>query len=151
MSKQLVSQIDIDATAEQVWEVLTDFAAYPVWNPFIVSAVGAAEVGSRVTRRMQPVDARAVTLRPTVLEATPGRRLRWRGRLGIAGVFDAEHVFTLTSRHDGGVTVTQAEDFTGLLVPFMAGSLDRHTHPAFVAMNQALKARAEEAMASQRG
>ena len=81
MSKQLVSQVDIDATAEQVWKVLTDFAAYPAWNPFIVSAVGAAEVGSTVTLRMQPIDARAVTLKPTVLEATPGYRLRWRGRL----------------------------------------------------------------------
>ena len=79
MSKQLVSEIEIDATAEQVWEVLTDFAAYPAWNPFIVSAVGSAEVGTTVTLRMQPVDARAITLTPTVLEASPGHRLRWRG------------------------------------------------------------------------
>jgi hypothetical protein len=151
MSKKLVSQIEIDATAEQVWEVLTDFAAYPTWNPFIVSAVGAAEAGNTLTLRMQPVGARAVTLKPTVLEAARGHRLRWRGRVVIPGVFDAEHVFTLTSRGDGGVILSQAEEFTGLLVPFMAGSLDRHTLPAFVTMNEALKVRAEEAMASQRG
>ena len=100
---------------------------------------------------MQPVGARAVSLTPTVLEASPGQRLRWRGRFGVSGVFDAEHVFTLTSRDDGGVTLSQTEEFSGLLVPFMAGSLDRHTLPAFVAMNEALKVRAEEAMASQRG
>ncbi len=100
---------------------------------------------------MQPVDARAVTLTPTILEATPGQRLSWRGRLWIPGIFDAEHAFTLTSRDDGGVTLDQVEAFTGLLVPFMAGSLDRHTLPAFVTMNAALKVRAEEAMASQRG
>jgi hypothetical protein len=151
MSKQLASQIEIDATAEQVWEVLTDLAAYPSWNPFIVSAVGSAEVGGTVTLRMQPVDARAVTLKPTILEATPGHRLRWRGRLGVTGVFDAEHVFTLTSRDDGGVTLCQVEEFTGVLVPFMARSLDRHTLPAFVTMNEALKARAEQAMASPHG
>jgi hypothetical protein len=151
MSKQLVSEIEIDATAEQVWEVLTDFAAYPAWNPFIVSAVGSAEVGSTVTLRMQPVDARAITLTPTVLEASPGHRLRWRGRLGVSRVFDAEHVFTLTTRDDGGVTLCQAEEFTGVLVPFMAGSLDRHTLPAFVTMNEALKVRAEQAMASRHG
>ena len=151
MSKNLVSQIEIDATAEKVWDVLTDFAAYPTWNPFIVSAVGVAEVGSRVTLRMQPVDSRAVTLKPTVLEVTPGHRLRWRGRLGITGIFDAEHVFMVTPRHGGGVTLRQTETFTGLLVPFMAGSLDRHTLPAFVTMNDALKARAEQALASRRG
>jgi hypothetical protein len=113
--------------------------------------VGAAEVGSMLTLRMQPVGAGAVTLKPAVLEATPGHRLRWRGRLGIAGVFDAEHVFTLTSRDDGGATLNQAEEFTGLLVPFMAGSLDRHTLPAFVKMNEALKVQAQQAMASRRG
>lgn len=150
MSKQLVSQIDIDATPEQVWEILTDLAAYPEWNPFIVSAVGAAEVGTTVTLRMQPVDARPVTLTPTVVEATPGHRLRWRGRLFIRGIFDAEHVFTIESRN-GGVSVSQVERFSGLLVPFLARSLDRHTLPAFVKMNEALKARAEQAMASQRG
>ena len=38
-----------------------------------------------------------------------------------------------------------------LHAPDQAGSLDRHTLPAFVQMNEALKSRAEEAMASQRG
>jgi hypothetical protein len=151
MSKQLTSQIEIDATAERVWEILTDFATYPAWNPFIVSAVGAAEVGTRVTLRMQPVDARMVTLKPTILEASPGHRLRWRGRLGVSWVFDAEHVFTIERRTDAGVTVSQVERFTGLLVPFLAGSLDRHTLPAFVRMNEALKGRAEAARVSPRG
>jgi hypothetical protein len=151
MNRKLVSQIKIEATAERVWEVLTDFSAYPAWNPFIVSAVGTAEVGSTLTLRMQPVEARAVTLKPTVLELAPGHRLRWRGRLWIRGIFDANHVFTIESQDDGGVTVSQVEEFTGLLVPFLAGSLDRHTLPAFVKMNDALKVRAEHAKASQRG
>jgi hypothetical protein len=38
-----------------------------------------------------------------------------------------------------------------VLVPFMARSLDRHTLPAFVAMNEALKQRAERAVAPRRG
>src|SRR3712207_3688059 len=38
MVKRLLTDIDIDATPERVWEVLTDLAAYPAWNPFIVRA-----------------------------------------------------------------------------------------------------------------
>jgi carbon monoxide dehydrogenase subunit G len=29
MGKQLTSHIDIDATPERVWQVLSDFASYP--------------------------------------------------------------------------------------------------------------------------
>ena len=33
--KELHSEIEIDASAERVWGILTDFASYPEWNPFI--------------------------------------------------------------------------------------------------------------------
>ena len=151
MTKQLASAIGIDASPERVWQVLTDFGAYPEWNPFIVRAEGRPEEGVRLTVRMEPVGARAVTLTPTVLEAVEGRRLRWSGRLWIPGIFDAEHVFSLEPRADGGTRLGQTELFRGVLVPLMAGSLDRHTLPAFVAMNEALKQRAERAVASRRG
>ena len=151
MSKSLVSQIDIDAGPERVWQVLVDLAAYPEWNPFIVRAEGKLEEGSRLTLRMQPVGARGVTLRPTVLEATAGHRLRWLGRIAVPGIFDAEHVFTIQAREGGGTRLVQSEEFRGLLVPLMARSLDRHTLPAFGAMNEALKQRAEHAGVPRRG
>jgi hypothetical protein len=144
MSKQLRSQIDIDATPERVWQVLSDFGSYPQWNPFIIRAEGQAQPSSRLLMRMQPVGARGVTLRPMVVEATPGHRLRWLGKYGVRGIFDAEHCFTITVRDQGGVRLVQDENFTGVLVPLIARSLDRHTQPAFEAMNAALKHRAEQ-------
>ena len=143
MAKQLRSEIDVHATPERVWQVLTDFAAYPQWNPFIVRAEGDARRGGRLTLRMQPAGGRATTFRPTVLEAAQGRELRWLGRLLVPGLFDGEHRFTIRPLGDGQVRLVQQEDFRGLLVPLLAGSLDRRTLPAFEQMNQALKRRAE--------
>jgi hypothetical protein len=151
MSIELRTSIDIAAPPERVWEVLTQLAAYPGWNPFIVRAEGTVAVGERLSLRMQPVGARQVTVRPTVLEATPGRRLRWRGRLGFPGVFDVEHVFTISGRAGGGVRLVQEEQFRGVLAPLMAHSLNQHTLPAFQVMNQALKERAERTPATRSG
>jgi hypothetical protein len=146
LRKHLASHIAIDATPAQVWTVLSDLTAYRDWNPFIVDADGIPEVGARLMLRMQPVGGRALTLRPTVLEAEVGRRLRWRGKVGVPGIFDADHLFTLEAREDGGVHLGQEETFSGVLVPFFARSLDRGTLPAFRAMNEALKQRVEQAL-----
>jgi hypothetical protein len=143
MAKQLRSEIDIDATAERVWQILTDFDAYPDWNPFLVRASGRPRQGERLNLRMQPVGGRAMTFRPTVIEASPGRRLRWLGRLLAPGIFDGEHSFTIEAVGEGKVRVIQEEQFRGILVPLLWRSLQRRTLPAFEQMNLALKQRAE--------
>jgi hypothetical protein len=148
MSKELFSSIDISAPAEKVWEVLVDFAAFPVWNPFITQAEGRLEIGGRLTLRMQPVNGSAVTLRPTVVEVVDRQRLRWQGRLGLPGLFDADHLFIVEARGAAHSRLVQQEHFSGLLVPFFRSSLDRGTLPAFHAMNTALKGRAEKATAT---
>jgi hypothetical protein len=145
MSKQLYTEIDIDATPEQVWQVLTDFDSYPQWNPFMTRASGTPVQGERLTIRMQHEGGRAMTFRPTVREAHPQRRLRWLGRLLVPGIFDGEHSFTIEPLDNGGVRFIQQEDFRGALVPLLAKSLDRRTLPAFKRMNQAVKRRAEQA------
>lgn len=144
MPKQLRTQIDIQATPERVWQILTDFDAYPQWNPFMTEATGIASRGERLSIRMQPDGGRAVTFRPTVREAAPGHRLSWLGRLLLPGIFDGEHSFTIEPLPEGGVRLTQQEDFRGVLVPLLAKSLDGRTLPAFERMNQALKLRAEQ-------
>ncbi|MBI2494818.1 MAG: SRPBCC domain-containing protein [Candidatus Rokubacteria bacterium] len=84
-------------------EVLTDFPAYPAWNPFIRRIAGAARPGARLAVHIQPAGGRGMTFRPTVLVAEPDRELRWRGRLLVPGLLDGEHAFVIEPRGDGGV------------------------------------------------
>ena len=142
MSKQLRAVVDIDRTPQQVWPTLVDFASYRRWNPFIIDADGTASVGARLTLRMQPVGARAITLKPIVEQVVNERRLQWVGRLAVPGLLTARHTFTLQPR-DGGCRLVHEEIFTGLLAPIIGRSLDQHTLPAFTAMNAALKTEVE--------
>jgi hypothetical protein len=146
MTAELRTFVDIDATPERVWQVLTDLPSYVEWNPFITRAEGTFVVGERVSVSVPPVNAFVQPrLRPTVLEMAPCRRLRlWSrlDRLGVPGLFNVEHTMTLTD-HDGGVRLWQQDRFGGLLTPLLIRSLNRHRLTAFNAMNAALKARAE--------
>jgi hypothetical protein len=146
MTAELRTFVDIDATPERVWEVLTDVPAWPEWNLFIASAEGTFVVGRRLSLSMPPVNALLrVTLRLTVLEVTPCRRLRFRlrlAKLGLPGLFDADHTLTIAA-HDGGVRLWEEARFRGLLVPLLTRSLNRENLPAFNATNTALKKRTE--------
>lgn len=140
--RHVQSEITIDATPEQVWAVLTDFAAYPDWNPFISRISGSLEVGRKLTVRMQPPGGRGMTFKPTVQAAEPGQHLGWLGRLIMPGVFDGAHEFVLTPTADGRTDLLQRETFSGILVALLARTVDQ-TSIGFDQSNQALKSRVE--------
>lgn len=141
--KELRSEIEIQATAERVWQVLSDFSSFPEWNPFIRQAEGETKAGSQLKVHIQPSGAKGMTFRPIVTSAQPSEELRWLGRLIMPGLFDGEHIFTIERLGAGGVRFVQREVFKGLLVPLFARKLDTETRRGFDEMNEALKRRAE--------
>jgi hypothetical protein len=143
MKKQLHSTIDIDASPEQVWAVLTDLGRWSEWNPFLTSASGEVAEGSRLRIRFSPPGGRSITMRPRVTAVEPGRTFEWLGHVGVPGIFDGRHRFELRPT-GAGTTLTQAESFGGYLVRLMARSLDAQTAAGFAEMNKALKRRAEQ-------
>src|SRR5690625_7268302 len=86
----LHTEIEIDASPERVWAVLSDFASYPQWNPFIKSISGTPRQGERLRITIQPGSGKGIRLSPVVLTADPGRELRWLGHLLLRGIFDGE-------------------------------------------------------------
>jgi len=146
--KELRSEIEINASVERVWHILTDFASFPQWNPFIRRASGEPKAGEQLEVTIQASGARGMTFHPTVLKTELNRELRWLGRLRVPGLFDGEHIFTIERLDTDRVRFTQREIFTGLLVPLRGQRLDRDTRRGFKEMNQALKKRAEQSRSS---
>src|SRR4051812_27357319 len=92
---------------------------------------------------VQPDGGRAMTFKPTLLVADPGKQLRWRGHFLVPGIFDGEHYFEMTPHGDDQTRFVHGERFSGLLVSMAKSALEGGTRAGFVAMNKALKARAE--------
>jgi hypothetical protein len=141
--REIVTATEINASAERVWELLTDFAAFPQWNPFVRKASGRVEEGAQLELFFQPPGKRGMTIRPVLLRVQPARELRWRGRLGASWLFQGEHVLLIEAVDRGRVRFVQREQFTGLLVPLLWRSFAPATHSGFQEMNRALKELAE--------
>ena len=141
--RTITSTIELDATPEEVWAVLTDSSAYPDWNPFITELDGPLQVGSRLTVRIAPPGGRPMTFTPTVTDVEPERRLAWLGRLLVPGLFDGAHCFVLEPLLGSRTRLVQTETFRGALVWF-SGRLLQRTEAGFTAMNNALLRRVAE-------
>jgi hypothetical protein len=140
--RELRREIEIDAAPEAVWGILTDFAAYSEWNPFMPSVEGDAKVGQQLTVRIKPPGATGMTFKPKVLASEPDRELRWLGRFLVPGLFDGEHTLAIEPLEERRCRFIQRERFSGVLVGVFKGTLDK-TETGFEEMNAALKKRAE--------
>lgn len=141
--KELHTEIEIDASAEKVWHILTEFEKFPQWNPFIRRISGELKVGARIEVHMQLPGGRSMTFKPKVLKVEPNREFRWKGKLLIPGLFDGEHIFTVEPLPDERVRFIQREVMAGILVPLFFRGMDKTTRRGFEEMNQVLKSMAE--------
>ena len=128
--------MDINAAPDAVWDVLTDFASYKEWNP-AMRIEGAPEVGTKLH-----VHLTGMSFKPKVLAATPGKELRWLGKLGHRGIAAGEHYFVITTNNDGTTRLNHGERYSGALIALARGRAD--SGAAYEAFSQALKQRVEQ-------
>jgi hypothetical protein len=142
--RQIRAEIEINASAERVWHIITDFAAFPQWNPFIRQISGELKVGGTLDVYLQPSGQGGMRFRPVVLAVEPSRELRWLGRVwSIPKLFDGEHRLTIERLDANRVRFIQQEVFRGILVALLGGTLSA-AERSFGEMNEALKTLAEK-------
>ncbi len=138
-------EVEIAAPPEDVWRVLTDFAAYPDWNPYVLRLEGDLTPGGTVALTIaQDNWSKPLTVHPTIVTLNPPRELAWHGSALITGFQETDHYFRLKPLGANRTRLRHGEEFRG----WRASRIDyeehhRHTRAAFHAMNEALAARVE--------
>jgi uncharacterized protein YndB with AHSA1/START domain len=130
------SEIEVSATPELVWAVLTDIGRWPSWNPAVasVSFEEGFEEGSQFRWKAGPG-----TITSTIRDVDAPRRTAWTGTsLGIQAI----HVHTLEPR-SGGTLVRTEESYAGLLASILRGPLRRMLDRTLQGELEHLKAEAE--------
>ena len=140
MTKEIKTEIIINAKAEKVWEVLTNQTEYPKWNSFIKKIEGKLKVGEQLKVIIQPENSSKMTFKPIVLILKENKILKWKGKVLLNGIFDGTHTFELADNKNGTTTFKQSEIFEGILVRFF--NLN-NTKKGFENMNLELKEQCE--------
>lgn len=137
--REIRTEIQIEATADKVWEVLTDFSRYPEWNPFMKYLKGKPLEGTKIEVKMVPPGSKGMIFKPKVLKFQRCKEFRWLGHTVMPGLFDGEHIFEIKSISNDTTLLIQRENFYGILVPLLKNALDKSTKAGFEAMNRELK------------
>lgn len=141
--KEIRTEIDIRASAEKVWDLLTDFKNFEQWNPFIRKIEGTPAIGTEIKIHLLTSGGKSRTYQPKITKMEPFRELRWFGKSTIPGVFNGERIFVLDSIEANQIRFIHKEIFTGLLVHLVGNRLDKDMYSSFISMNEALKKTAE--------
>ncbi len=142
--KEIHTEIDIQATSERVWEILTDFKNFQQWNPFIYKIDGTPSVGAKIKLHLRTPKGKSRTYQPRITKVKPFKEIRWLGKSPIPGIFDGERIFILEPIGANQIRFVHREIFTGLLVDLVGNRLDKDMYSSFNSMNEALKKRAEQ-------
>lgn len=141
--KEIKSEIIINANISKVWNVLMDFEKYPDWNPFIKSISGTKKVDHKLNVLIKPPDGKGMIFKPKILRLLPNKEFRWKGKLGVNGIFDGEHYFGLEPQSETQTKFIHGEKFSGILIPLMSKALEK-TKEGFQLMNKSLKKECEK-------
>jgi len=133
------SASSIAAAPDRVWALLTDAAAYPSWNPTVVSVEGTIAVGEKI-RLVSTLDPKR-TFKLAVAEAEAPRRMVWSSGMPL-GLFTGRRTYTLTPRADGGTDFAMEERLSGPMAPLVTKAIPDMSE-SFREFAQALKVAAE--------
>lgn len=142
MKRAVEHRIGVQAPAEVVWEVVSDFESWKDWNPLHRKAEGQLKIGTILTLEQHLPGEPPRVIQPIVQDWVPYEQLHWRSsRLG--GFVTAIRYLEIESMGDTNSTFSNGELFMGLLLRFVGREERRKLKAAFTEMGEAVRDRAE--------
>ncbi len=132
--------INIKAPADKIWALLTNAAEYPNWNSTVTKVEGSIVKGEKIKVFAKVNPDRAFPV--TVAELDAPHKMVWKGGMPL-GLFKGIRTFQLRPQDDGSVNLSMREDFGGLMLPMIAGTMP-DLRPAFEGFAADLKHTAEQ-------
>ena len=145
MGFSVSTDIEIDATADAIWDVLVHTDEYWEWNPMLKWKSGVLSPGSEI-RFSLAAGKMSLPVSAVVEVAEPGRELRWTGPAAEwqRPFGRGTHYFKLDAVTEDRVRLTHGEHFSGLAFLPITRGMRRKIESLYGGFNRALKERVEE-------
>jgi hypothetical protein len=142
MQRAVEHRIGIQAPAELVWEIVSDFASWSDWNPIHPVAEGQMKIGTPLTVHHALPGEPVRVMQPIVQDWVPYEQLHWRTtRLG--GFVTAIRYLEIENMGPASSTFSNGELYMGMLVRWVSRDERRKLRAAFTQMGEALRDHAE--------
>lgn len=135
--KEVRTEIIILASAERVWDLLTNTAEYKNWHPYITEVKGELKLHKKIKVHTINKQKEPGSFSAYILEFAPAKELSWGGSLGF--LFRAKHYFKIQVINDGSVLFTQGEYWRGWFGKSFGKKIYKDTYENFTVMNQNMK------------
>lgn len=135
--------VDIAASPQRVWEVLTAFGDYARWHPTLSADGEIPQAAARadVHFRLSGGAAGDQEFSARIIEAAAPTLLVWEA--GVPDLFFGRHSFELAESAQGGTRVTDTEVFTGSMAASVVAEKRVVLHAEYLRNAEALKKAAE--------
>jgi len=136
--KRVEATVQIAASPEQVWAVLTDSSSWPKWNRVMPGLEGELTEGNQVKLKLALPGRRTSWQKPRLTRVATNRELRWYDQVVHPQIFVCEHWLTLYETRNG-CRVNHGEQFAGWLSVFMGSKTLKQTEQVLDLVNRDLK------------
>ena len=140
---EIRTEVEIEATPEEVWAILSDVDGWSSWNTTVHASSGqfAQDAQMDITMKNKKGDA-GPHYKPMITTCTPPFKMRWRAKMMAGFIFTNDKLIEISAT-ESGCKVTHSELFGGLMFKMMSGAMKTGVPPILDAMNRDLKSKAE--------
>jgi hypothetical protein len=140
--------LDVAASPDVVWQVITDFDRYGEWNPFVVACRSTLVVGAPIEMRVRLVPWLVQPQRETVFAHEPGRRICYGVDGGTLNAIASRRCHEVTLLGDGHARYVSRFALSGWLAPVVRALFGSRLEQGFHAMSVGIRDRAERLAAA---
>jgi len=138
--KEYQTEIIMNASIDQVWDVLTDFPAYPQWNPLIGWLKGNFITKGQIEIFVKPLNR---SFQATLKKVQKYEEFTWVGVQIAPWIISGEHYYRLEKKDETSTRLIHGECFRGLGSLFISKAMLETMENSFRQHNQLLKERVE--------